>query len=600
MERRLFLQSATTFSAAFLGGIANSSTLNAEPGTGTVIISTAHFSDHGGWSLDTQFVEQMGGPFLLAHGLGKPVADATTTIEFPSTGQYRLRVRTRNWCPGPWSAPGQFTVLVDGRSTGTAFGAGYSGHWEWQDGGIVEITGRNVHIALHDLTGFEGRCDALLFTRDTDREPPHRMTPGQMFRESFSDGSEPDEEHHADMVIVGGGIAGCAAAIAAGERGVKSALIHERPLFGGNASSEIRVHTEGIVANGGRILNTINTQHWPNGSPEAIQDQGTREAAMAQASNVLPYTGWWMNAVGVDNGKIVFVDAMELSTGKTARFYAPLFIDATGDGWLGYKAGADYRIGRESFSEFGESWDEHGELWSPIEPDGITMGASLLWYSRDAGIESEFPDVPWAMPVAKDQEALQGEWFWEYSAEHMHPIHDSEAIRDHMFRAIYGSFANAKRRKENAALALDWTGYLLGKRESRRLMGDYIYTMRDMTENRHFDDTVAEETRNIDVHYQDVLTGGTYDFLSTALFRNVERYYIPFRCLYSRNITNLMMAGRCFSCSHVGLGGPRVMHTCGQMGIATGYAAAIGLEHDISPRQVGKDRISELLNLIRG
>ena len=320
MERRLFLQSATTLSSAFLGGITNSSANYSEPGTGVVIIQAAHFSDHGGWSLDTQFVEQMGGPFLLAHGLGKPVADATTKIVFPTTRHYRLWVRTRNWCPGPWPAPGQFTVLVDGRSTGTVFGTGYSGHWEWQNGGIVEITERNVQIALHDLTGFEGRCDALLFTQDTDWEPPQQINAGQLSREPFTDGIEPDEEYHVDIVIVGGGIAGCAAAIAAGERGVKSALIHERSLFGGNASSEIRVHTEGIVANGSRILSTINTEHWPNGSPESKKDQDKREAAISQASNVLPFTGWWMKAAGVDNEKIVFVDAMELSTGKTARF----------------------------------------------------------------------------------------------------------------------------------------------------------------------------------------------------------------------------------------------------------------------------------------
>ncbi len=587
-------------------GISQDSAAAEVQARGTVFAEAAQFTDRGGWSMDTQFVEQMGGPHLLAHGLGRPVADASTTLEFPSAGQYRLWVRTRNWCPGPWDAPGRFRVMIEERPVDREFGAGFSGDWTWQDGGVVEIPGRSARIALNDLTGFAGRCDTLLFVRDPGWTAPDRPDTGRALRETLagfdpSRGRKPDKEYTVDLVIVGGGISGCAAALAAAERGVVSALIHERPLFGGNASSEIRVHTEGIVANGGRILERINTVHWPNGSPDSIQDQERRDAVMAEAGkHIKPFTGWWMYAAGVEDGRITHVDARELSTGRTARFRAPLFLDATGDAWLGYKAGADFRIGRESRYEFREAWDEHGDLWSPSEPDGITMGASLLWYSRDAGRAAEFPEVPWAMPVALDREALNGDWIWEYSSRHRHPVNDAEAIRDHMFRAIYGSFANARKKPENVNRELDWIGFLLGKRESRRLMGDYIYTMRDITESRRFEDEIAEETRDIDVHYQLILAGKKWDFLSTALFYKIQRYYIPFRCLYSRNIENLMMAGRCFSCSHVGLGGPRVMHTCGQMGIATGYAAAIGLEHDISPRQVGRDRVGELAGMIRG
>jgi hypothetical protein len=167
-----------------------------------------------------------------------------------------------------------------------------------------------------------------------------------------------------------------------------------------------------------------------------------------------------------------------------------------------------------------------------------------------------------------------------------------------MFRAIYGSFSTPKKNPENDKVALKWVAHIAGKRESRRLMGDYIYTMTDVTRHREFPDTVVEEVRDIDVHVQRKLLGKPQDFLSKALFRETEVYFIPFRCLYSRNIENLMMAGRCFSCSHIGLGGPRVMNTTGQMGIATGYAAALCEKYNATPREIGKKHIEELRSLI--
>ena len=306
-------------------------------------------------------------------------------------------------------------------------------------------------------------------------------------------------------------------------------------------------------------------------------------------------------AIGLEKigRRIAGVEAREVTTGIIRRFRAPVFIDATGDGWLGYWAGADYRYGREAHCEFAEAWDEHGDLWSPKGPDNRVMGASVLWNSQRTSERSSFPDVPWAMPVAKEHSAINGEWYWEYSADDINQVDDAEHIRDHLLRAIYGSFANAKKDPENANVALKWVAYVAGKRESRRLMGDYVYTMRDMTERRKFDDAVVEEVRDVDSHYQLVLTGSPSTFLSKAMFHKTGgTYYVPFRSLYSRSINNLMMAGRCFSCSHIGLAGPRVMKTCGQMGIATGYAAALCKKHSVRPRAVGRKYIRELRKLI--
>jgi hypothetical protein len=255
--------------------------------------------------------------------------------------------------------------------------------------------------------------------------------------------------------------------------------------------------------------------------------------------------------------------------------------------------------GREEALKYNESLPEYGSLWSPSEPDHRVMGASILWRSRDVGSPASFPEVPWAMDVAKTHAAVNGEWYWEFSRNDLHQIDDAEEIRDHLLKAVYGSFYNAKQTPEHAGLELEWVAYLVGKRESRRLVGDYIYTFQDIREQREFKDSVVKETRAVDVHYQQSLVDTTRpDFYSEALYYHVDYYFVPYRCLYSRNIGNLFMAGRCFSGSHIGLGGPRVMHTTGQMGAAVGYAASLCHEHKVTPRDIYHIYLNDLKDLI--
>lgn len=566
-----------------------------------LLLEAEAFRDKGGWVVDQQFVAQMGSPYLLAHGMGRPVANAKTDVAFPAPGDYRLWVRTKNWVPGPWQAPGRFQVLVGGKPAGAVFGT-QSG-WAWQDGGRVSVGAGKTSVELVDLTGFDGRCDALYFTQDFAASPPGDLAAMKAWRDRLRQvPATPASAGTFDVVIVGGGIAGCAAALAADERGLSVALLQDRPVLGGNASSEVRVHTLGIYGQGQALLEKIDTKHYPNGSAESLADEAKRHRNMEAAKHLKLFLGWRATGVIVEGKRIRSVDAFQVESGKTLRFEAPVFIDATGDGWIGYWAGAEYRYGREPKSEFGEAWDRYGELWSPEKADRRVMGTSVLWNSREGESPSTFPDVPWAVEVAKGKPAVQGEWQWEYSADDKHQVDDAEEIRDHMLRAIYGSFATAKRDPKYDKQELLWVAYVAGKRESRRLVGDYVYSMKDMVAGTRFPDTVVEETRAIDVHYQRILADGEKhderDFLSEALFHKVPRYFIPFRCLYSKNVENLMMAGRCFSCSHVGLGGPRVMRTCGQMGIATGYAASLCKKHGTSPRGVYQKHLAELLDLV--
>jgi hypothetical protein len=561
------------------------------------LVEAESFSNSGGWVVDPQFVQQMGSPYLLAHGLGSPVANARTEINLSSSGKYHIWVRTKNWVPGDWEAPGRFKVTINGNELKTVLGTVEG--WGWQYAGSSVIKETSVTIELADLTGFDGRCDAVYFSKAKTSPPVSGKELSQWRKRLLNESDVPLKSESFDLVVVGGGIAGCAASIAAAEQGMKVALIQDRPVLGGNASSEIRVHTEGITWKSERILSMLNTVWWPNGSPESIMDDKKRHTNMEKYSNISIFLNMSAYAANESQGTVTSVDARHTSSGETVRFMAPLFIDCTGDGWIGYWAGAEYMYGREDSARYKENWDQHKELWSPAQSDNRVMGSSVLWRSVDRGSPVIFPEVPWAMAVADNYSATEGTWKWEYSDNEMNQIEDAESIRDHMLKAIYSSFYNAKQKPENANLALEWTSYLLGKRESRRLVGDYIYTFQDEKNMTEFDDAVVMEERDVDVHYQQNLKDTALpDFLSEALFYKVDHYYIPYRCLYSKNINNLFMAGRCFSTSHVGLGGPRVMNTTGQMGVAVGYAASLCKKYSTDPRGIYTSHIAELKHLI--
>ena len=563
-----------------------------------VLIEAESFKEKGGWVVDPQFVGQMGSPYLLAHGLGIPVKNARAEINLESTGKYYVWVRTKNWVSGNWEAPGRFRLLVNGSELEETLGTGDE-KWSWQYAGMTSPEETSIVIELKDLTGFEGRCDAV-YMSTVKKVPPDEAGELSAWRRAILGETDiPVKSEEFDLVVVGGGIAGCAASIAAAEQGMKVALVHDRPVLGGNASSEIRVHTEGITWKSDRILSMLNTVWWPNGSPDAAQDDKKRHDNINRYENIKVFLNWRAYNAKSHSGYVTSIDARHTSTGETMSFSAPLFIDCTGDGWIGYWAGAEFMYGREDSTEYNENWDRYKELWSPGSADNKVMGSSVLWRTYDTGTAVAFPDVPWAMDVADDYSATSGTWKWEFSRDDLHQVDDAEYIRDHMFRAIYGSFSNARKKPENGTLALEWMSYLVGKRESRRLKGDYIYTFNDERDMVEFPDAVVMEKRNIDVHYQQIEADSSQpDFLSEALYYQVDHYYIPYRSLYSRNINNLFMAGRCFSSSHIGLGGPRVMNTTGQMGVAVGYAASLCKKYSTNPRGIYEAHLDELKDLI--
>ncbi|MDY0166434.1 MAG: FAD-dependent oxidoreductase [Thermoguttaceae bacterium] len=577
-------------------------------GTQTILVEAEAFDELGGWVIDTQVMDQMGSPYLMAHGLGRPVADAVTRVKFPAVGTYRVLVRTRDWAAtfGATESPGRFQVLVGGKPLPVVFGT-KSEEWHWQQGGTIEVTeaNRETTLALRDLTGFNGRCDAIVFTTDAKFTPPNEGEVMVRFRrEMLGHPERPADAGTYDLVVVGGGIAGTSAAVSAARLGLTVALIQDRPLLGGNNSSEIRVHLHGRVhlppypALGG-VPRELGPQGVGNaGPPERYEDDRKFDLVRAEP-NIKLFLNTRVNEVEMAGGRIGAVVGQDVRTGRRMRFAGRWFADCTGDGTVGYLAGADYRYGRESRAETGEAL-------APEEPDRLVMGTSVQWYSKETDEPTAFPETPWAIQFTAEnyQKAKAGEWNWETGFA-WDQIEEFEKVRDHGLRAVFGNWSFQKNHAPDkdayANRELDWVAYIGGKRESRRLLGDVILKQEDIVEQREFPDAAVTTTWTIDLHYPTDAQTEHFpgkEFRSRAEHVRIAPYPVPYRCFYSRNVENLFMAGRNISVTHVALGTVRVMRTLGMVGEVVGMAASVCKRHDVDPRQVYTDHLDELKELM--
>jgi len=575
-------------------------------GAQTVLVEAESFENLGRWVVDQQFMDQMGSPFLLAHGLGEPVQDATTTVKFPAAGKYRVWVRTRDWV-APWKAPdtpGKFQLLINGQALETVFGT-EGGQWHWQDSETVEIRKKRAVISLHDLTGFEGRCDAIVFTSDVNFTPPNKGKKMATFRRKVLGlPDKPEDAGQFDLVVVGGGIAGTCTAVSAARLGLGVALIQNRPVLGGNNSSEVRVHLSGKANLPpypalGNIVGELDSGHRGNARPASNYDDDKKLRIVRAEKNIHLFLNMHAFRVEKQGNRIVAVIAKHIENSRELRFPAALFADCTGDGTVGYLAGADYRMGRESK-------DETGESLAPEKNDKMTMGASVMWYCEEMETNSPFPDCPWALRFDEEscQHATRGDWNWETGMNH-DQITEFEYIRDYSFRAIYGNWAFQKNYSRDKAKyaneKLAWVAYIGGKRESRRLLGDVILQQQDIEQHKEFPDACVTTTWSIDLHYPDPKNSRLFpgrEFRSIARQARIEPYPIPYRCLYSRNIRNLMMAGRNISVTHVALGTIRVQRTTGMMGEVIAMAASLCEKHKTDPRGVYQEHLEELKKLM--
>jgi len=552
-----------------------------------VLVEAESFANIGGWTVDSQFMDQMGSPYLLAHGLGKPVAPAETEVLFPEKGEYRVFVRTLDWV-ARWKVPGtpgRFLLEVDGKELAAVFGT-EGAAWHWQDGGQVSIDRQRVKLRLKDQTGFEGRCDAMLFVRGPGSPPAASFRPDA--QQAVVEGG------NYDFVVVGGGVAGACAAIRAARAGLTVALIQDRPVLGGNNSSEVRIGMLGKTMEPpfprlGTVVKELDTgRQW--------DDTHKRKIVEAE-KNIRLCLEHRVTKVQTSGSRIVAVIAQHVRTGQRTRFAAPLFADCTGDGNLGFLAGADWRMGRESR-------EETGERKAPEKSDARVLGATLHWHAKATGKAPSFPECPWAVPFTKEtcMFALSGSWDWE-TGYNKNMIDEAEAIRDYLFRVIYGNWAYQKRNHDNyRAYEIDWMGYVLGKRESRRLLGDVIVTEQDVLGNRKFPDACVPTFWGIDLHVPHPRNTKHFpgeEFIAWADHdnRGKQPFVVPYRSLYSRNVDNLFVAGRAISVTHVALGQIRVMRNTGTMGEAVGLAAAVCKKKSCTPRAVYPEHWNELTAL---
>jgi hypothetical protein len=566
----------------------------------TILVEAEGFGELGGWAVDTQSMEQMGSAYLLAHGLGTTVKDAVTTITVPRAGKYHLWVRTRDWV-APWKAagsPGKFEVMIDGKAAPVTFGT-RGDAWHWQDGGKVTIDKTDATIALHDLTGFDGRCDAIVLS-DGDAPPPNEPKALAEFRRTMLKLGGPKNEGEFDLVVVGGGMAGTCSAISAARQGLQVAMIQDRPMLGGNNSSEVRVHLNGEIHQQpfprlGDVVAELDSGQRGNAQPAGNYDDAKKLAVVRAEPNLRLFLNMRLAGVEKKGDTIVAITARDVRASTEHRFAGLLFADCTGDGSLGFLAGADFRMGREARAETGETL-------APEKPDSLLLGTSVQWYALEQKEPHSFPECPWAVAFSEQtcQPMTRGDWDWE-TGQTRNPVDEIEFIRDYGLRAVFGNWAylknhsSQKQKFENQRLA--WVAYVAGKRESRRLLGDIILCQQDAQKPVIYPDAMVTATWTIDLHYPNPDNTKSFpgeEFRTVARFTKIAPYPIPYRCFYSRNIGNLFMAGRDISVTHVALGCVRVMRTGGMMGEVVGMAAALCKQHGTLPRGVYENHLDDL------
>lgn len=579
--------------------------LTAQASAVGLLVEAEGFREKGGWVTDQQFMDQMGSPYLLAHGMGIPVEDAVTQVSFPETGTYYVYVRTYNWT-APWSTkpgPGRFALYVDGQKVSSNLGT-TGRDWQWQLAGRVCIKTQQVEIRLKDLIGFDGRCDALYFTRDIGQIPPSSASEQQMFRRRIKGVSAAPTVEHFDLVVVGGGVAGMSAALSAARLGCRVALVQDRPLLGGNNSSEVRVHLGARIGMNpyprlGGLVKEFGPSRGGNAQPkDYYEDQKKLDVVLAER-NISLFLNYRAVAVETENSQIRSVRAVHIENGGERVFEAPLFADCTGDGTIGYLAGADYLMGRESRDMFGESL-------APEKPDSLMMGASVQWYSEETSSKISFPVFEYGLNFNEHncEKVTMGEWQWEVMGPN--PITEAERVRDYGLMVIYSNWSFLKNRLKNndewQKRRLAWVAYIAGKRESRRLLGDYIVKQDDIHKQVFHEDASVTLTWSIDLHFPDSANAAKFPaapFLTATNHLYIKPYAIPYRCLYSRNINNLFMAGRDISVTHVAFGSARLMRTGAMMGEVVGMAASLCRKHGILPREVYQHHLDELKALMR-
>ena len=577
-----------------------------------VWLEAERFVNRGGWRVDTQFVHKMGSACLLAVSNGKPVADARTRMNFSASGKWRAWVRTRDWLPE--FSPGRFRIAVgEGAEAQTSRELGASGKegWRWEDAGVFEIAeGRHLIRAIDTNGGF-ARFDAILFSPDLGFVPPDGADELAALRARLTWKSPTPADGGAyDVVVVGAGPAGMGAAIAAARTGAKTLLVHDRPVLGGNASKEIGVTILGAARGNPNARETGLVEELKlSRLARGFKNNSEAFAALAKAEKNLAVVGNTRIVKvkpGAVKGMLESVEGLGTLTGERTTFRGKVFVDCTGDGWIGYYAGVPWRFGRESRDEFGE--EEAPERADKTTMSGVIFDNGFQSFEiADCGHEVKYETPAWARvlppdfrrplkPTVGEKGGFRPVWWLEHEGE-LDDFRDPERARDELVRISFAYFGWGKNDWEHRDLLknheLRRVAFIDGRRETLRLVGAYTMTGNDQKSARPFDDAIAYGGWGMDTHDPLGVKNPDGDGFWTK-HPPLPVYPIPFRILYNPDFGNLLFAGRCLSATHLALGSLRVESTLMTLGQVCGTAAALCARDALTPKALGDTRIRDL------
>ncbi len=566
----------------------------------SILIEAESFQNKGGWVIDQQSMETIHSAYLMAHGMGVPVEDAVTSFEVEHDGLYYVWALTRDWT-AVWDvkkSAGTFEIIIDEAKPEAVLGTN-GASWDWQLAGTAMLSKGKHRIALHDLTGFNGRCDAILLTQ-SEEKPSRNIDELDKIRKELNYKSVVDTEKYYDLIVVGGGIAGICTALSASRSGLTTLLIHDRPVLGGCNSSEIRVPNGGHIKeppyeNLGNVVREIAPVY---GNPAAYDKkyfEDDRKMLVFENTKADVITCERVTDIETENREITAVICTNIESGKKTKFSGKLFADCSGDAILARLGGAEVMYGTEAYDAFQESL-------APKTGTNEVMGQSIKWYSEEKAENSFFPDLDWNLEFDEETcfNSFTGGWEQETGFTR-HMVDEIEYIRDFGLRAVYANWSYQKNHAVNkdkfAKSELVWVSALGGKRESYRVKGDYILTQHDVENETTYPDGTANITWGIDIHYPEPINAMRFGeaFRSFAYHRAIPKPCpVPYRCLYAKDIDNLFLGGRIISSSHVAFSSVRVMRTLGMLGEVVGMAAGICKAHACMPRAVYTDYLSEL------
>ena len=566
---------------AAVAGFRAPATATVEHEKGFLWLEAESFADYGDWRLDTQFTHKMGSAYLIAPGVGKPIGPAKTTLAVPRAGTWHAWVRTKDWLPE--FSPGTFALTVNGRQSGP-LGASKKGGWRWEKAGAFALPQGEVAVSLDDLSGAFARCDAILFTTDAAYVPPDDEEALEAARARFAGETVAVADGGTfDVVVVGAGTAGMGAALAAARTGARTALVHDRPVMGGNSSIELGVGTDGAAGSHPNKktdlresglceeANLMRARAEPKTLSGAYRLMVDAEPRLAEIPNQR------VLSVEKDGDRITAVVARDTLTGRHTRTRGTIFIDCTGDGWVGIFAGAAHMYGREAQGEYNE-WP------APETRDNLTMSGCLMdGYLGYRFVKRSYP-VPYATPswanvlpsgFTRHIRSISPTWWIEHGGR-FDDVADPERARDELVRIVFA-----------------YWGWVKNVWEGRAEASNAEIVSVPFMNGRMFADRITYGGWPLDTHDplgMDNPNGNGY----WKHHPGVPTYTIPYRCLYSKNVANLMFAGRCQSVTHIALGSVRVEATLFTLGQAAGTAAAFAVQKGLSPRAYGQKHIVEL------